>query len=397
MDSRLRPSDILHTLDLAFNPFEPAASGPPVGIAISPPQALAARMHSLLDTRRLTRGHKVFVIIGDYGTGKTCLLRWLHDLLPARRVRPFYFDNARVHFNDLANSLLQTIGRKDFATFIWELARSHASLPDRGSLFRKSFEDYLSAESRPGRGRHHEIAGSLRAAIMNAGVTSDEEIARCLAGIVTDAVRKPYFEYRDFLPRRTDSLVAEAEEARYFGAILKTLSRGSGADAVAFLIDEFEEVGLQKRLARRAAHDYLSTLKRLTDLTRKQDNQFWLFLSMPPDAYQTTQDLEPGLVELRDSVLRLEPLQPDDAVTLIATRLNAARPPHSTNRNGRNLFPFPEDIPFSPDTRSNPRRLVKACSFAISAADVTTNLPFSRDYLQGIEAKLFLDRAEEDA
>ena len=129
---------------------------------------------------------------------------------------------------------------------------------------------------------------------MNAGVTSDEETAHCLAGIVTDAVRKPYFEYRDFLPRRTDSLVAEAEEARYFGAILKTLSRGSGAAAVAFLIDEFEEIGLQKRLTRRAAHDYLSTLRRLINLTRKQDNQFWLFVSMPPDAYQTTQDLEPG-------------------------------------------------------------------------------------------------------
>ena len=66
MDSRRQSSDILHTLDLSFNPFEPAASGPPVGIAFSPPQALAARMRSLLDTRRLAGGHKVFVIIGDY-------------------------------------------------------------------------------------------------------------------------------------------------------------------------------------------------------------------------------------------------------------------------------------------------------------------------------------------
>lgn len=389
---------MLPTLDLAFNPFEPAAAGPPIGIEISLPQALQERVGHLVDTRRTTRGPKVLIVVGDYGTGKTCLLRWLQDdLLPGRRIQPFYFDNPGVHFYDLANTLLRTVGRKDFAKFIWELAGPHVSTPYQRSFFRKSFEEYLSAESRPRRGSHHEIAGTLQAAIMNAGVTSDEEVAHCLARIVTDAVRKPYFEYRDFLPRQTDSLVAEAEEARYFGAILKTLSQGSGAAAVAFLIDEFEEIGLQKRLTKRAAHDYLSTLKRLINLTRKQDNQFWLFLSMTPDAYQMTQGLEPGLVDRRDSVLRLEPLQPADAVTLIATRLNAARPPHSTNRNGRNLFPFPEDVPFSPDTRSNPRRLVKACSSAISAADVTTNLPFSRDYLQDVEAKLFLDRAEEDA
>ena len=390
--------DILRTLDLTFNPFEPAASGPPIGIAFSPPLTLTARVRDLVDTRRTARGPKVLMVIGDYGTGKTCLLRWLHDhLLPERRIQSFYFDNPGVHFYDLANTLLRTIGRKDFAKFIWELAGPHVSAPYQRHFFQQSFEEYLSAESRPRRGSHQEIAGPLQAAIMNAGVTSDEEIAHCLARIVTDAVRKPYFEYRDFLPRQTHRLVAEAEEASYFGAILKTLSQGSGAAAVAFLIDEFEEIGLQKRLTKRAAHDYLSTLKRLINLTQKEDNHFWLFLSMTPDAYQTTQDLEPGLVQRRDSILRLEPLQPDDAVTLIASRLNAARPPHSTNRNGRNLFPFPEDLPFSPNTRSNPRRLVKACSSAISAADATTSLPFSKDYLDDVEAKLFSTVTEDDA
>ncbi len=385
--------DLLQKLDLAFNPFEPAASGPPIGIGISPPPALETQMRSLVDTRRTARGPKVFVLIGDYGTGKTCLLHWLcDDLLPAHRIRSFYFDNPGVHFYDLANSLLRTIGRKDFAKFIWELAGPHVSAGYQGNLFRKSYEEYLLAESWPRRQRPQGVAGPLQTAIMEAGVTPDEEIAHCLARIVTDAVRKPYFEYRDFLPRQTGSLVAEAEEAPYFGAILKTLSRGSGAAAVAFLIDEFEEIGLQKRLTKRAAHDYLTTLKRLLNLAQKEDNQFWLFLSMTPDAYRTTRDLEPGLVERfaeHDGVLQVEPLQPDDAVTMIASRLCAARPENSTNRNGRNLFPFPQDIPFNPNTRSNPRRLVKACSSAISAADDATRVPFSKDYLKGIEAKLF--------
>ena len=241
--------DLPPALDLTFNPFEPAASGPPIGIPFSPSATLESRLRDLVQALARARGSKVIVILGDYGAGKTCLLQWLHDeLLPEHRIRSYYFDNPGVHFYALANTLLRTIGRKDFAKFIWELAGPHVQTPYQQSFFRTSFEEYLSAESRPARRPRQEIAAPLRAAIMAAGVTSDEQIAHCLARIVTDAVRKPYFEYRDFLPREKQSLVAEAEEAPYFGAILKTLSRGFGAAATAFLIDEFEEIGLQKRL-----------------------------------------------------------------------------------------------------------------------------------------------------
>ena len=388
--------DMLSKLGLAFNPFEPAASGPPVGIATSPPRPLADRLSNFVETRRHARGPKVLVILGDYGTGKTCLLRWLHDrLLPDQRIKPFYFDNPGVHFYDLANTLLRAIGRKDFAKFIWEFAGQHLSTSYQRNLFRQGFEEYLSVQSRPRRRDRQDVVEPLQKAIMSAKVTSDEEIAHCLARIVTDAVRKPYFEYRDFLPSKTGSLVAEAAEAPYFGAILTTLARGSGTDAIAFLIDEFEEIGLQKRLTKRAAHDYLSTLKRLINLTQQQDSRFWLFLSMTRDAYQTTKDLEPALVERfaeHDGVLRIESLQENDALTLIRSRLHAARPRNSKTSgdgNGHTLFPFPDNVPFSPNTRSNPRRLVKACSSAVSDAREDTPLPFSADYLQDVEDRLF--------
>lgn len=385
--------DLPPALDLTFNPFEPAASGPPIGIPFSPAAALESRLRRLVQTLAHARGPKVIVVLGDYGAGKTCLLQWLHDdLLPEHRIRSYYFDNPGVYFYKLANTLLRTIGRKDFAKFIWELAAPHVSTPYQQSLFQPGFEGYLLAESRPTRRPRQEIAAPLQAAIIAAGVTKDEQIAHCLARIVTDAVRKPYFEYRDFLPRATDSLVAEAEEAPYFGAILKTLSRGSGAAATAFLIDEFEEIGLQKRLTKRAAHDYLSTLKRLINLTQKEDNPFWLFLTMTPDAYRTTCDLEPALQQRfaeHDGVLRIEPLRPDDIIALIRSRLNAARGLAPESRSRTRLFPFPDDLPFSPATRANPRRLVKVCSASISAADATTPVPFTATYLRDVEARLF--------
>ena len=109
---------------------------------------MESRLRGLVQTLSHARGAKVIVILGAYGAGKTCLLQWLHDeLLPEHRIRSYYFDNPGVHFYALANTLLRTIGRKDFAKFIWELAGPHVQTPYQQSFSRTSFEDYLVAES----------------------------------------------------------------------------------------------------------------------------------------------------------------------------------------------------------------------------------------------------------
>ena len=127
---------MLHKFGLEFNPFEPSAAGPPLKGTLSPPTALAERTRAILDAHQTGRGTKALIVTGEYGTGKTCLLRWLHtDVLPNRRIKSFYFDNPGVQFYDLANALLRTIGRKDFAKFIWELAGPLVSGPYNLDLF----------------------------------------------------------------------------------------------------------------------------------------------------------------------------------------------------------------------------------------------------------------------
>ena len=299
----------------------------------------------------------------------------------------FYFDNPGVQFYDLANSLLRSIGRKDFAKFIWELAGAHVSKPLQGNLFQKGYEEYLSASYR--RRAQPDMTVPLQDAITSAGVTTDEEIAHCLARIVTDIVKKPYFEYRDFIPRQQNSVVPEGEEAPYFRAILKTISSGTGADAIAFLIDEFEEIGLQKRLTKRAAHDYLATLKRLINLAQSDQIDFWIVLSMTPDAYETTKELEPALIErISNRILKIEPRSDTDALKLMRTRITSARP-EGTAETTAAVFPFPENIVFRPTTYSNPRRLVKTCFRAIAQADNATELPFTETYLHRVEEELY--------
>ena len=392
-------SSMLQKLKLEFNPFEPSAAGPPLKGGLTPPGTLADQTSQLLSAHQTGRGAKAVVITGDYGTGKTCLLSWLHQrVLPSRRIKSFYFDNPGVQFYDLANALLRTIGRKDFAKFIWELAGPFVSIPYQPDLFQSGFEAFVSAQSSRSRRQDlRAVTGALQEAILLTDITSDEQIADCLARIVTDAVRKPYFEYRDFVPRQQGSLVAEVEEAPYFGAILKTIAKGVNAEAIAFLIDEFEEIGLQKRLTRRAAHDYLATLKRLINLSQSAENEFWVFLSMTPDSYSTTVKMDPAL-ERRFSgqVLSIEPLGRHEAETLIKSRIEAGR---CVDADGQNigLFPFPDEIRFRPVTYANPRRLVKTCFYAIADATDQTPLPFSDAYLESIEEKYYPTRTNAEA
>ena len=386
--SQIMIPDILQKLRLDSNPFEPSATGVPLLGALSPPNELAEKTMHLLDVHQTGQGVKAIVIVGEYGTGKTCLLQWLHSkVFPSRQIKSFYFDNPGVQFYDLANKLLRAIGRKDFAKFIWELAGSHVTTPHQGSLFQKGFEEYLSNSFRPG--RQQDMTSPLQEAIKSADVTTDEQIAHCLARIVTDFVKKPYFEYRDFVPQQKGSMVPEGEEAPYFRAILKTISQGTSAKAIAFLIDEFEEIGLQKRLTKRAAHDYLATLKRLINLAQSQQVDFWIVMSMTPDAYETTKELEPSLIErVSDQTLDIEPLTITHALTLMRSRIATARS-GETDEPTEAFFPFPDDIVFRPNTYSNPRRLVKTCFRAIAQADADVQLPFTKDYLQKIEDELY--------
>ena len=376
---------------LDSNPFEPSASGAPLWGDLTPPHDLERRTRELVNMYLTGTGVKGLMVVAEYGMGKTCLLDWLHtSILPSMKIRSFYFHNPGVHFYALANSLLNTIGRKDFAKFVWELASSHISDPLQGLLFESGFDAYLGHIYT--RGRHsnrEEMTRLLQDAVLAAGITENEQIANCLARIAIDVPRKPYFEYRDFIPRQQGNVVAEGEEAPYFSAVLRTICEGTGAAAVAFLVDEFEEIGLQKRLTKKAAYEYLGTLKRLINLSQSEQVDFWMILSMTPDAYEATIELEPSLVDrFAGRELRIAPLTIEAARELMVSRISAARS-KGLSKSTLPLYPFPERLPFRPSTFANPRRLVKVCFRALAQANEEIDLPFPDDYLQRVEADLF--------
>lgn len=377
----------LKKLNLNYNPFEPAASGAPIKSEIWLPESWKIEIEKILDITHRGIGVKPMIITGEYGSGKTFILQWIHTKeFPGRRIKSFYFENPGVQFYSLANSLLRQIGRKEFSKSIWELAGIYVSGIQR-SLFADGFESFLLNLRTSNK---KSITISLKDALLKLEITDDEEIAMRLAEIVAETPLKPYFEYRDFIAGRRGSVVAEGEEAKYFKAILKILRVASGIDSVAFLIDEFEEISLEKRLTKKEAYGYLATLKRLINLSASEN--LWVILSMHPEAVSKTESLEPSLWERFTSKgkyqFNVPKLSIQDAEDLVHHRLKSSYIKIDDNQD--NLFPFEKDAikSLTPAIYSNPRRLIQACFFAISDFKSKT-LPISAKYMKSIKEKLY--------
>ena len=233
-----------------------------------------------------------------------------------------------------------------------------------------------------------QLAPTLIDQFVASGVTDDEEIAHCLARIVVETPLKPNFEYRDFVARSPGAVVAERQEPRYFEALLKALTAGSESRGVAFLLDEFEEIGLNDRTRRRTAHHYVTTLKRLIDLTKHDSPELWVVLAMTPEAFRQTETGMPGFTDRmasRGAHITLGAQSREQAEQLMRARLEWVR-----EHSREDLLPFPSDIGcFGERVLSSPRRLVQTCSVAISEAKADAALPFAASYVEKIVERLY--------
>ena len=379
-------------LGLEYNPFEPAASGAPVRDDLWIPERWKSRIEHILDTAGAGTGVKAIAIDGEYGSGKTYVLKWLEqEAFPKRRIKPFYFDNPGVQFYYLANLLLRQLGRYEFSKSLWEYIKPelrNVQLPLPFPI-RDEFTSWLYEVKRH-RGQER-AKQSILEAIRKTPITDDEEIAYRFATIMVETLDKPFFEYRDFVAGRKTTLVAETEEAKYFSAIIKTLNLTSSVEGIAFLLDEFEEISLQKRLTKKQAHDYLATLKRLLNVAKSES--FWLVVSLTPKAAEVSQMLEPALWERFTSEgeyqFAIPPLSIEEANQLLQFRLNGAQLSEPPSK----LWPFPDDVAeiLDPVNYSSPRHLVKIAFYTLAEAvqQKKPKLPIPSAFVKEIEAKIY--------
>lgn len=374
---------------LKHNPFPPATTGIDVRENLQIPSSWEEKLTSLLDLLRQARGPKAVPVIGRYGTGKTYLLTWLEQSFVHQGILPYFFDNPGSQFYDLANMLMRKVGRYEFSKGLWELAKTY-SYTQQPRLIDLTFGEWLqSISSKPERGKAiHSLQQVFR---HNLKLTDDEEIAYKLSLVVSGTVSKPYFDYRDFIAGGRESLVAEKEEAPYFGALIRALTQINNVSGIAFLLDEFEEVSLARRISKRKGHEYLATLRRLLNLSEREN--LWIITAMTEEGAAATKELDPGLWERFTAqgkyLFQFRPLTTKEAESILTWWLDRAR---LEEIHKGSLFPFPNEAVSMLEKRIvlYPRPLVRFGFFLLSEAmNSNEKAPIRPRFVQQVIDSLF--------
>jgi len=387
-------SPALEMYRLRRNPFPPAATGIDIEENLWIPTSWNAKVNKYFNELSSGEGVKAFPIIGDYGSGKTVLLQgYLRKFFENKRIKSFYFENPGVQFYDLANSLLRTLGRYEFSKALWELCKWHFKPRVQTTLFPLSFEEMLK-QLKTKEEREEKVQQLSRIIKNDLAITNDEEISYRLASMIVETKNKPYFEYREFIAGQKGSLVAEKAEHKYFKAIIKSINAIYNVDGVAFLIDEFEDIAIPKRMPRNKSYEYLATLRHLIDISETEN--LWIAIAMTPEAAEASKAMNPPLWERfthsDTNALSLDPLTRDESRKMINWWLNRARDPEDS------LFPFSEELidilEQRPDIRL-PRSIVKLCFYVINRANSDREAPpISGEYIKKIIGEIYPMREE---
>ncbi len=380
----------LQRLGLSRNPFPPATTGTGLLEELSLPKSWETDLRGRIKELAESEGDKALVIEGGYGAGKTFILRWIEaEVLPGHRIKSFFFENPGVAFYDLANRLMRQVGRYEVAKALWEMLYPD-SPEDRQTLFSLEFGQWLASLNN--RASRNKAIQSLSAALESHGLAEDEEILNKLSRLIVETGERPYFEYRDFVPRGNRSLVAEQEEPAYFQSLVKILQRITDADGIAFLLDEFEDVALPgRRLNKSQAASYVSTLRRLLDFAHSE--QLWVVLSTTPEGFERTAELDESLIQRFGHRYEIPQLNADDAYWMVKQRLNSA---HVEGHEG--LHPFSDDAldMLNETSRSSPRRLTKIMWHAVSlAVERQATAPLSGDLVKEAEEQFYAPETPE--
>lgn len=380
---------------ISRNPFPPAASGIDIEKNLYIPPGWTESIEEYYAELSRGRGAKAFPVIGEYGTGKTMLLRgYLKEFFEGKRVKTFYFENPGAQFYDLANILMRNLGRYEFSKALWERCKEYLPKKRQISLFPKSFNEMLG-ELRNKKDRENK-ARDLQVALKDElRLTKDEEVAYKLGLMIAETASKPYFEYRDFVAGLRSSLVAERQEPDYFKAIIKAITETYNVEGVAFLIDEFEDVAIPKRMTRAKGYEYLATLRHLIDISAEEN--LWIIMAMTPQAAETTGEMNPALwdrfTHQKSTALKLEPLPREESKKLLIWWLNRARESDELKEYRDELYPFPEELlnllDTSPELRS-PRKLVRLGFFTLARAQQKKEeAPISLKFIKEIVSELY--------
>lgn len=338
---------------------------------------------------------KTFSVIGEYGSGKTTfLINKVNNELTSYKFKVFNFQNPGVQLYDLADALLRSIGRVEFAKGLFELVSVglingtiHQYLSPDDKREALNFSNWI--EQARSKEQKTKMINKLQSAIKNSkyNITDDEEIAHKLASLIIETRERSYFDYRDFVSSK-GSYVAEKEEPKYFLALIRVLKELYNSYGIAFVIDEFEDVIARSRMPAFKQADYLRTLKHLFDLSK--DEAFWLVLAMTPKSAKDLQQYEPALYERlgpeSQYSIFLEYPDEKDINGIVRFYVDVRGRDKECGQKHSEMFPFPENFgEIIKETKRDLtlRQIIKIAHFIVAKAlnEENVKIPLTSKYI----------------
>jgi Cdc6-like AAA superfamily ATPase len=397
-----KPTAKYDKLQLPGNPFPIASiSSPDFAYGFGPLRE--EHMDVILSFLRSTIAKGRFSglrIVGDYGFGKTHILRWLEDAInksPGGRLAAVYVQNPGASSRELIYEITRAMGEESLRKRIWYLVlkkfQSKAGAKDQGSGFLKGlmktgqlsllfedtreedpsvlFSEVLIINYRDFLRKFAELDLDFQKLyqfgqqVIGAATGNVEMATRFMefAIRVEEEGGQPWIRLIDSKTRSTP-FVPQREHLR---AILRIL-RENGISHLYVLLDEFEDVALLT-LTPKKRKEYVTSLRSLIE--ENLTSGFSMALAITnPGWKQMTRDY-PGIKDRFNFRINLSPLRSQEIEELIRRYLKAVR-------KETHFEPLDDLYPFSrsaigiirKSSKGNPRTIISIChdlvEFALS-------------------------------
>ena len=207
---------VLEGYGFKFHPFPPAATGVAFAGDLWIPDTWSRQLLDVFDDLYNGSGPKATTLVGAYGSGKTYVLHWIAENWFAKnRIQPYYIGNPGLAFYGIADEVFRKLGRSEFSKAVWQALVNQGSIfVPQSTLFGSDFHHWLQSLST---GASKQTAQrDLSSALLEAGLADDEEVAFRYAQMIVGTRDRPYYTFRDFIPRSATSVVAEQQEPALF-------------------------------------------------------------------------------------------------------------------------------------------------------------------------------------
>ena len=374
---------------LPFNPFAPNGIADASG---DNPPLRSDDYRAVLDF--IIKGYKtkqrqMMVLKGDYGTGKTHILRYVEQMVNQRMswgghaARAVYVERPRIEAHELNRNILRSLGYDTVKKYIWFVIR-HALIRDMeegAEVFTKIRNSLLAVTASKGKVSgtrslwdendpslsslfgnlfepdtlrdHRTFFDSLRAKgfrredlrpyfvdlLLNAtGYNDDFDLGQIFVALLL-ASDEAKFTSWEALTNFTGVKAASVPTPAMFLQFLLQVMALNGIVYVYLLLDEFEEVPQGQLLTARQRQDYLYTVR---EVLNKIPSGLSIIIGISPAGWDALARLATPLADASDNVIELKPVSVGDAITL-------ARFYFRRVRHGTEFEPIVDTLPLSQD------------------------------------------------